>query len=140
VTTWPAPLLPTPAALRTVSGKSVRVAPPFGLAGWSETPEGDLAVVLRSPGSATPTLADVAAQVPDSATLPPGTLLVILGELEPSGALLARWLGRNVRVARALRTSTLLAFGYERLGGGVDPASGHDLAWGYVSSRPSPAP
>jgi hypothetical protein len=145
MTGWPAPPLPKPVALRlaraspAAPARAARVTPPCGLSKWSEADDADVALLLGRPHPpATPTLAEITAQIlaqADPSSLRPGTLVVVLGELEPMGALLGRLLRRKVRAARALRSSALLALGYERLGGGVDPRTGDDLAWGYVRSR-----
>jgi hypothetical protein len=139
-------LLPKPRALRLVpapSGAQVRLPVPCGLAAWSDADDADIAIVLTRGEADLPTLEETVAQLPEPETLPEGRLVVVLGELRPSTSLTARlerWLGSTkARVPRALRTSALLARGYERLGAGKDQV-GHDLAWGYVRSRPSPAP
>jgi hypothetical protein len=94
-----------------------------------------VAVLLDRPASgASPTLDEVVDQLPPPSTLAAGTLVIVLGDAAPSGALLGRWLGGRVRIPRHLRSSALLALGYTRLGGGVDGVGGkrRDLAWGYV--------
>ncbi len=66
-----------------------------------------------------------------AATLPapvPGALLVVFESGDAS--MLARLLGRRVRVSRAVRGAALLLAGYRAIGAGVDPASGLDLCWG----------
>jgi uncharacterized protein with von Willebrand factor type A (vWA) domain len=114
-------------------GRAPRV--PFGLKGWTDAADA-IAVVLdvprEWPASGLGDLATVARQVPDASTLAPGALVVVLGDAAASDGLLAR-LKRPARVARALRASALLARGFRHIGGGVDAASGHDLAWGWVS-------
>ncbi len=85
--------------------------------GWPSDGAGDAAVV--------------AAQLPDAADLPPGTLVVVMGTGDGEG-LAARWLGARARIARAVRGSALLASGYVRIGAGVDDATRLDLVWGYA--------
>jgi hypothetical protein len=137
----PSAPLPSPTALRLVClSRGTRVSPPLGLAAWSEDERADLALLLDGPRAGpTPTLPETAAQIPDPGSLRSGTLLVVLGDLPPGRALLGRWLGPRAHVPRAVRCSALLALGYERLGGGVDPRSGQDLAWGYVRARQAEA-
>ncbi len=134
--TFPQPTLPGSTALRLVCRTpGVTVVPPCGLPRWSDSEDADVAVVLaRADHRDLLGLAEVQGQLPAAATLRPGTLVVVLGELAPSGALLGRWLKPRARAARGVRGSALLALGYVRLGGGVDPRSGHDLAWGYAPS------
>ena len=132
------PAGPTPTALRLVcrgatlsASQASRVKPPCGLDGWSTDEAADVALLLGRVRD-TPTLDDIATQIPDPSTLRPGTLVVVLGELEADHGLLGRLLGTKATAPRALRNSALLALGYERIGGAVDPKTGHDLAWGYV--------
>ncbi len=135
MSTLPSPPLPAPLALRLLSrGGASRVKPPLGLARWDDAAP-DLALLLDRPkhGGA-PTLDEIAGETPLPGTLPPGTLVLILGEVAPKDALIGRWLGPRVRVPRHLRGSALLARGYVRLGAGID-ASGNDLAWGYAGDE-----
>ncbi len=133
----PPPPLPRPTALRLVCRtRGARLSPPLGLARWSDDEDADVALLLDGARSGhTPTLPEIAAQLPDPAALRVGTLLVVLGDLEPGRLLLGRWLGSRAHAPRAARCAALLALGYERLGGGIDPRSGQDLAWGYVRAR-----
>jgi len=125
--------LPTPSRMRLVArARGLKVKPPFGLAQWDADAD-DRAVVLdRPPSGDVPTLEAIAAQLPLPATLPGGALLVVLGDAAPPDALLGRLLGGRLRIARHLRASVLLALGYTRIGGYVDPRTGVDLAWGYA--------
>jgi hypothetical protein len=72
------------------------------------------------------------AQVPEAASLPPGTLVVVLGTDAGAGLFGRLFQGRRAVVARAVRGSALLARGYTRLGGGVDATSRLDLVWGFA--------
>jgi len=132
------PPLPTPGALRLLGrARPGRVRPPLGLASWAGDAV-DVAILLpRPPADRSASLDEIAAEIPEPSTLAPGTLVLVLGEVEPPETLLGRWLGGKKVVPRADRCSALLARGYERIGGGVDVATGHDLAWGYV--RPGDA-
>jgi hypothetical protein len=134
---------PKPATLRLVDGDA-RLTPPCGVASWSLAEDADLVVVASGAS-----LDLVAARLPRPETLRPGTLVLLIGAASAGGgrgggtagglgSFLGRW-GRatTARSPRALRTSALLAAGYERLGGGVDPTSGHDLAWGYAKRLPA---
>jgi hypothetical protein len=134
--TWPPPPLPAPAALRLLRKSPtprVTVVPPFGLGSWSDKGDADAALLLaRGPDDDPPTLAAVLSELPLVTALGAGSLLVILGELEPSGALLGRLLRSKVRAPRSVRSSALLARGYKRIGAAVDPKSGADLVWGHA--------
>ena len=139
----PPPPLPSPTALRLVCRtRGTRVSVPFGLPAWSDDEDADIGLLLDgAPSGRAPTVQEIAAQIPAPDALRPGTLVVVLGDLPPGRVLLGRWLGTHAHASRAARCSALLALGYEHLGGGVDPQSGHDLAWGYgPTSRPSRAP
>lgn len=132
-----APPLPGPAALRLLSrGPGSHVKPPLGLARWDDAAR-DVALLLdRPPRGVAPRVDEIVAQLPLPSTLEAGALIVILGDVASPGALLGRWLGARVRVPRHRRSSALLARGYVRLGGGVDPKNGSDLAWAYVAGEP----
>jgi len=80
------------------------------------------------------------AEVPSAlaSTLPePGAVsgLIVIGPLASQSGFLARVLGREARVARAVRGSALLLRGYSAIGGGLDPASGLDLCWATTPPR-----
>jgi hypothetical protein len=142
---------PSPAAIHIWTGdpsdlapqKNARAAPrrvPFGLASWSDDPSAPAIAVAVDvpdtwPASGHGSVAIVAAQLPAAARLAPGTLVIVLGEAASSASasgLLGRLLMRRAApIARAVRGSALLARGYTRLGGGLDPASRSDLAWGF---------
>jgi hypothetical protein len=74
------------------------------------------------------------ATLPAPASLAPGTLVLVPGELADSQGLARRVLavfGRTTRVPRARRCSALLARGYVDVGAALDDA-GVDIAWGYA--------
>jgi hypothetical protein len=133
VSALPPPPLPSPAALRLVSrAEAPKLKPPMGLARW-DADANDRALLLDRPSTGdAPTLEEVAAQIPLPGTLTAGTMVVVLGDAAPASALLGRLLGARVRIPRHLRASALLAAGYTRIGGAVDPKTGNDLAWGYA--------
>jgi hypothetical protein len=131
VSRFPSPPLPSPATVRLVGAPASRaLRPPLGIRAWSN--EGAAVAVCLPRASAEARDVDsIAGHLPDPATLPPGTLVVVLADVAPHPMLLGRLLASSPRVGRELRTSALLARGYARLGGGVD-ARGQDLAWGYA--------
>jgi hypothetical protein len=116
---------PRPGALRLVTraqgAKPPR--PPLGLAAWSPTADA-IAVLLDASDDAT-AIAGIAAQLPDGASLPPGTPVFVLGkaaDLRPFWRVFAR----DVSIPRAARCTALLARGY------VDIGADADLAWGHA--------
>jgi hypothetical protein len=135
--------IPAPASIALVrasarAGRAPRI--PFGLRSF-EAPgtacEAVLVVVevdTAWPASGYGDTARIAAQVPHARDVAPGTLVVVAEEADGGDAgLLGRILkSRRTHVARAVRCSALLARGYTRLGGGEDPKSRTDLAWGYA--------
>jgi hypothetical protein len=85
------------------------------------------------PASGYGDVAVIAAQLPDPGTLAPGTRVVVHGQPRAPKGLLSRvFRGKGRSVQRAVRGSALLARGYVRLGGGADPKTGADLAWGFA--------
>ncbi len=129
-------MIPAPAALRLVSAVAgPPPAIPFGLASWADDAAA-IAVVLNLSGAVP--IAEACAQIPSSATLDAGTLVVVLGECPAAPSLLGRLLGsraRKARVSRAVRGTALLALGFVEIAAGIDPASGLDLVWGYAATR-----
>jgi hypothetical protein len=107
--------------------------PPLGLTAWSDSSARDVAILLDRAA----TVDEVAEQIPRASERPAGSLVVVLGELASSGARLARWLRPRARVERSLRSTALLARGYERLGGALDSKTGIDVAWGYAPEATS---
>ncbi len=134
--------LPEVSALRLVraASRSWRPpSPPFGLASWSLAEDAPLAILLDTDGTseARPRVAlhqleTLAAQIPLADGLPAGSLVVVLGEADAPGGMLARVTRGRARVSRSTRATALLARGYARIGAAVDPESGQDLAWGYA--------
>jgi hypothetical protein len=81
----------------------------------------------------------IAAQLPDPATLPGGTLVIVPAEVSGSRSLARSVLavfGRTKTVTRARRCSALLARGYVDIGAG-DDANRADLAWAKTPSAAS---
>lgn len=68
--------------------------------------------------------------LPEPASL--GAGLVIIGPIAGATGLMSRLLGREVRIARAVRGSALLLAGYRNIAGAIDPQSGLDLCWAEV--------
>jgi len=56
--------------------------------------------------------------------------LVVVAPVVPRTGFFARLLGSEPNIPRAVRGSALLLKGFTSIGGGVDPTSGLDLAWG----------
>jgi hypothetical protein len=140
VSLLPPPPLPKPASLRRVSkAPSPRASPPLGVGAWSGEDAEGVVVVLTPPGlGRTPTIEEAVLEVPPPSSLAGGTLVVVLPHLETGQGLLGRLLSRRrgkTLVARSVRCGALLLSGYERIGGGVDPKEGDDLAWGYAPAR-----
>jgi hypothetical protein len=106
--------------------------PPLGVKAWSADGE-SLAVLLDGAAEELDQVEAVAAQIPPSDQLAPGTLVVLLGTAAPRGARWLQWIAaRPPTVARAIRCSALLARGYVAVGGGIDAAPAADLAWGIA--------
>jgi hypothetical protein len=82
--------------------------------------------------------------LPDPSELPPGTLVVVPGELAGSRSLaqsVLAALGRRKPIARALRCSALVARGYVDVGAGAPQDEVRaDLAWGYAPTEPCSDP
>jgi hypothetical protein len=116
---------PRPGALRlhTRAEGAKPPRPPLGLAAWS--PTADAIAVLLDAGDDATAIAGIVAQLPDGASLPPGTPVLVLAkaaDLRPFWRVFAR----DVTIPRAARCSALLARGYVDIGADVD------LAWGYA--------
>jgi hypothetical protein len=103
---------------------------PFGLGTWTDDAAA-IAVELEADDDG-PAVAIVAAQIPDTSEVAPGALVVVLGDVASSSGIFGRLLRARRSIPRAIRGSALLARGYVRIGGGIDDASGLDLAWGYA--------
>jgi len=80
-------------------------------------------------------VAAVMAKLPDPASLSPGALVIVPGEVVSGARSLARSVlavfGRTKTVTRARRCSALVARGYVDVGAAEDETRA-DLAWGYV--------
>lgn len=127
---------PRPTALRlhTRAGDVRRATIPFGLNEWSDGAS-DVAVLLETATEDSAGLPEIAAQIPDAATLPTEATVVVLGGAVRSTTSWRRWLGdRTVRVPRALRCTALLVRGYVDIGATAGDG-GDDLAWGRVGPR-----
>jgi hypothetical protein len=112
-----------------VKGKPPR-AVPFGVAAVpfdGALEEGD--AVWVAPDAAHDATS-LSLTLPEPASL--GRGFVVIGPTVGESGLFSRLLGREVRIARAVRGSALLLAGYRNIGGGVDPVSGLDLCWGEV--------
>jgi hypothetical protein len=114
-----------PAGVRLVrrsAGRGKAPAPPFGLRAYDEAASAVAVLLDAADGVAT-----VAAQLPDPASLPGGTLVVVLAEMDGAdGRLLGRLFRSRPVAPRAVRGSALLARGYARIGGEGD------LVWGFA--------
>jgi hypothetical protein len=134
----PAARLPHPSRMRAQmpEGFPPPPRPPLGLSAWSDADADAVALVVAledRDGSDLERASLVAAQVPSAASLPAGTLVVVMpGALRARG-LLAPLLGpRREHLTVAARSTALLARGYVDIGCGVDTDGKTDLAWGYV--------
>jgi hypothetical protein len=82
----------------------------------------------------------IAAQLPDPASLPAGTLVVLPAEIASGSRSLARSVlavfGRTKTITRARRCSALLARGYVDIGAG-DDENRADLAWAHAPHTPA---
>jgi hypothetical protein len=79
-------------------------------------------------------VASIMAALPDPASLPAGTLVVVLGTIASPRSLarsVLAALGRTKTATRARRCSALVARGYVGVAAADDDAR-EDLAWGYV--------
>jgi hypothetical protein len=78
-------------------------------------------------------IATVIAQLPDPASLPKGSLVVVHGSGRTRPNAVVRWLlPKRREVHAAVRCTALLARGYRNVGAAVDPKAGEKLAWGFV--------
>lgn len=87
-------------------------------------------------------VAAIIAKLPDPASLAPGALVVLPGEIASAGRSLARSVlavfGRAKTVTRARRCSALVARGYVDVGAAEDDGTRADLAWGYAPTPSAP--
>jgi hypothetical protein len=119
-----------------------RVSRPSGRLGTrtvAELPSADrLAAARRVTLAASgATVAAVIDALPDPRELPPGTLVVVPGEVAGASSLARSVLavfGRARTVPRAVRCSALVARGYVEVGAAEDGRA--DLAWGRVPTEP----
>ena len=85
-------------------------------------------------------VAAIMSKLPDPASLPAGTLVIVPGEIASYGRSLARTvlavLGRTKTVTRARRCSALVARGYVDVGAAEDDTHA-DLAWEYAPRPPA---
>ncbi len=95
--------------------------PPLGLAAWS--PAADAIAVLIDAGD--DSIAGIAAQLPEGASLPSGTPVFVLAKAADVRAFW-RLFAPAQTVPLAARCSALLARGY------VDIGADADLAWGHA--------
>lgn len=79
----------------------------------------------------------IARALPEPGDLAAGALVVVLPDVAEAPSLTRRVLsvlGRTRAVPRVLRCTALVARGFVEVGGGIDPTSGADLAWGRAPS------
>jgi hypothetical protein len=124
---------PSPRSARLLEGpaKGRPPSPPFGIAAW--TADGEAAVIqLDATESDLSSAEAVAAQLPDAASLPARTLVVLLGNAGGAGGVWRRILFmKDAKIPRAPRASALLMRGYVEIGAAKDAASSHDLVWAW---------
>jgi hypothetical protein len=114
--------MPEAQTVRFVGTARPRVAP-LGAA-WADSDGDALAVQLPDDAGAN----EAAAHVPEAASLPSGTWVIVLPEPARGRGLLAAF-GRKP-IARATRCGALLLRGYVDIGAEVDPRSKMDLVYG----------
>ena len=107
-------------------------APPLGVRVTADlsapVEEGDAVLVLPPAKLDLRTPEALAESLPDPRSI--AGALVVVAPFGPRVGLLARFsLVRVEPVPRSVRGAALLLRGYRHVGGGVDPASGLDLAW-----------
>lgn len=126
------PPIPTALRLVTCAPKARVPPPPFGLRSWSSDAP-SIAIQILAEGLDASDPAAIAAQIPHASQLPESVLVCVLAEAA-RGSGLGNWLRRARTISRAARCTALVARGYTRVGGGIDPADGsYDLAWGFSS-------
>lgn len=75
----------------------------------------------------------LAAALPDPSSLPPGTRVIVAADAASSRSFAGRLfatLARTQGIPRVVRCTALLLRGYDEVGGGLDPETSADLAWG----------
>src|SRR4051812_27193169 len=117
--------LPRPTAVRLHSSHA-QTRVPLGLGGWD--PAASAIVVALEP---TEDVGTLATQLPDTASLPPGSLVIAVAGEAPRG-LLGRLFARSASISRRARATALLARGYVEIAAAGDAASDLDLVWGYT--------
>jgi hypothetical protein len=125
-------IAPRPAALRlSTRARDARApAPPLGVSAWSDEADA-VAVLLDGAEADLDDASAVADQLPAASTLPPRTLVVVLGTPARAGGVLRRWLpARTAPVPRSARCTALLARGY------VDVGAEAGVAWGWSPGSP----
>jgi hypothetical protein len=122
--------LPRPAAARLhAGGTHTQARILFGLTEWSAD---EAAPALIVPLAPTESVAEVAAQLPDPASVAEATLVVAVAGTPAQRGLLGRIFTREAPISRQARATALLARGYVRIGAAVDDGTGLDLVWGYA--------
>ena len=125
---------PAPSALRLLPALADDAPrPPLGLQCFDpEAPA--IAILLHGSAAELRDPAAVARQLPDPATLPPLSLVFVLGTSARRHGLLGRWFGVGASlVPTAARCTALLARGYFRIGAFVDGFSRGSLVYATSS-------
>jgi hypothetical protein len=128
---------PAPSALRLVPALVDGAPhPPLGLQ-WFDPDAPSIAILLLGSAAELRDPAAIARQLPDPATLPPLSLVFVLGTSAKRHGLLGRWFGVGATlVPTAVRCTALLARGYFRIGAFVDGFSRGSLVYA-TSSEPN---
>lgn len=113
-----------PRSLRFVGSGAPPSVLPYGVARIDAA--GDAVLIRIDPKHRD--LDAVAESLPDAASLPPGTQVVLLAEVTPSGGFFGAFGAR--KLDRTVRAGALLARGYVDLGAEVDVTSQLDLVYG----------
>jgi hypothetical protein len=107
--------------------------PPLGLQCFDSAASA-IAILLQGSAAELRDPAAVARQLPDPATLPPLSLVFVLGTSAARHGPLGRWLGVGATlVPTAVRCTALLARGYFRIGAFVDAFSRGSLVYATSS-------
>lgn len=124
--------LPTVASLRVTGPGAARARRPLLGARLVEDDTAD-AVLVTVDESDAHDATRLAAALPDPASLPPGTRVLVAADAASSRSLTGRLfaaIGRAQGIPRVVRCTALLLRGYDEVGGGFDPETSADLAWG----------
>ena len=94
----------------------------------------DVSLVLERgwPSDGIGPVAKVIAQLPEPASLAPGTRVVVHARARRGPGVLSRLFGMRRQAHVAVRCSALLARGYREIGAARDDKTGETIAWGIA--------